>query len=331
MKILISIMSGSNNTERSVLRAFYDGVTNYYFKKYEVKDLQQLKEQFDIELILNYNQEIPVCDVGVQFGTVKERAADHHQTKQSLLKNAKTIVYIETPILGRVINNKNNYEYYRVGVNGYLNNQGIFYRDIDLDSGRLKHLQRSEIVPLFPGWKEHQKGPILVLCQLPGDSSLRGQKMSEWLADTIQEIRARTPRPIKIRLHPAMSPKGRAEFFGEIHELILKNYQDISWSDGVSSSLSEDLAQAGICVAYTSGSSVDAILAGVPVIALDEGNFAWPISSHQIRDLFQPRCADKKEVNQWLMKLANSQWTKDEMLGGFVWGRIEPIINQVKS
>lgn len=329
MKILISLMSGSNNTERMVLRAFHEGLTNYYFKKYSVTDLQNLKEAADIDLILNYDQEIPACDVGVQFGTVKERSADHHLTRQSLHKNARTVVYIETPILGRVINNKNSYSYYRVGVNGYLNNQGTFYLEENLDFSRLKHLQKTEVVPLFPGWKDHRKGSILVLCQLPGDSSMRGQRMSEWLVDTVNEIRSITGRPITIRLHPAMSPKGRAEFFGEVYELIFKNHLNITWSDGVSTSLSQDLDQAGVCVAYTSGSSVDSILAGVPVIALDEGNFTWPISSHNIKDIAHPRCADKKEIGQWLHRLANSQWSRDEMSSGVVWTHLEPIIKRV--
>ena len=155
--------------------------------------------------------------------------------------------------------------------------------------------------------------------------------MSEWVNDTVHEIRAQTNRPVIIRLHPAMSPKGRAEFFGEINELILKNYQNITWSDGVSSSLEQDFDQSGLCVAYTSGSSIDAVLAGVPVIALDEGNFAWPISSHSIKDITQPRCADKKEIGQWLVRLANCQWTTDEMASGLVWSRIEPLVSKALS
>lgn len=331
MKILISLQSGSNNTERTVLRAFYEGIVSHYFKKHSVTSLQELTEKTGIELILHYDQEIPPCDVGVQFGTVKERVADHHLTKQSLAKNAQTVVYIETPLVGRTINSKNNYNYYRVGVNGYLNNQGIFYLEEQLDNNRFKNLQRSNTIFNFPGWKDHRQGSILVLCQLPGDSSLRGQKMSEWLIDTVQEIRKNTERPITIRLHPAMSSKGRAEFIGEINDLLFKNYPNITWSDGVNVGLNQDLETAGICVTYTSGSSVDAILAGVPVIALDEGNFAWPVSSRSLKDITQPRLADRKEINNWLMKLVNSQWTKDEMSSGMVWARIESIINKVKS
>jgi hypothetical protein len=331
MKILVSLMSGANNTERTVLRSFYEGLVRYYSEQYGVSDEVQLKEAADIELELNYDQEVPPCDIGIQFGTVKDRSADHHVTKQSLLKNAGTIVYIETPILGRVINDKNNYNYYRVGVNGYLNNQGTFYLDDTLDTTRFKKLVESNHVKPFPGWKKTSDGAILILCQLPGDSSLRGQKMSEWLIDTITDIRAETERPIIVRLHPAMSIKARAEFLGEVGGILFRNYPNISWSSGTATTLDEDLKKSGICVTYSSGSAVDAILAGVPVIALDEGNFAWPISSRTLGELSAPWRADRKIVDDWLMKLANCQWNRAEMSSGYVWRHLEPIIERVIS
>lgn len=329
MKILVSLMSGANNTERTVLRAFFEGLVKHYSEQFGVNNEIELKQVADIELELNYDQEIPPCDIGVQFGTVKDRSADHHITKQSLLKNADTVIYIETPILGRVINDKNNYDYYRVGVNGYLNNQGIFYLDDNLDKTRFKTLVESKCVKTFPGWKNHKEGSILILCQLPGDSSLRGQKMSEWLIDTITEIRSMTSRHIIVRLHPAMSLKARAEFFGEIGGILFRNYPNISWSSGSDTSLDEDLSLAGVCVTYSSGSSIDAVLAGVPVIAVDEGNFAWPISSRTLAEIESPHLANKKTVDDWLIKLANCQWTRSEMASGQVWRHLEPIIEKV--
>lgn len=330
MKILVSLMSGSNNTERTVLRSFYEGLVKYYSQKYDVSNEAQLKETADIELELNYSYEVPLCDIGVQFGTVKDRNADHHVTKQSLLKNAGTVVYIETPLLGRVIDDKNNYDYYRVGVNGYLNNQGIFYLNDNLDNKRFKKLVESNHVNPFPGWKDSAAdSAILILCQLPGDSSLRGQKMSEWLIDTIIKIRSKTDRPIIVRLHPGMSVKARVEFLGEVGAILFRNYPNIRWSNGTASTLEEDLSKSGVCVTYSSGSAVDAVLAGVPVITIDEGNFAWPISSRTLNDLEKPRRADRKTVNDWLMHLANCQWTQEEMSSGYVWSRIEPIIERV--
>jgi hypothetical protein len=331
MKILVSIASGANNIERNVLRAFHDGIKEYFLKTYGYNDYKSLKKKHQIDLRLNYDPEIEKCDVAVQFGTVKERTAEHHLTKQSIKKNAHTVIYIETPLLGRVINSQNDYMYYRVGVNGFLHNNGVFYQEEKLDQNRLSYLRNHLEIPHFNGWKDTQDGEILILCQLPGDASLRGQRMSEWLTDTVNKIRKNTQQPIVIRLHPAMSDRGRADLFSELYPLIFKNHHNIRWSMGNEITLASQLNTAKVCVSYSSGSCIDSILHGVPVIAMDEGNLAYPISSHRLDDLENPFKASDEEVKVWLNSLANSQWSEQEMLSGKVWEHIEPIIKEIFS
>lgn len=327
VRIIVSISSGSNNTERNILRSFYDGIEKYLFDRFNVSDYKSLKKTHGYDLRLSYDPEIERCDVGIQFGTVKDRSNEHHLTKQSMRKNCKIVVYIETPLLGRTINKANNYPYYRLGVNGFLNNDGIFYEESNLDPDRLAKISEDLYIPKFPGWKDPKKGYILILCQLPGDASLRGQKHSEWLIDTIVAIRKISKRPIVVRLHPSMSDKGRADFFGELHGLILENIPDLTWKYGLDP-LVDELEGAGVCVSYTSGSSIDAVLQGVPVICMDEGNLAYPISSHRLGDLKSPYLAPTTDVEGWLNKLANSQWTEQEIAEGEAISRIFPIIEQ---
>lgn len=327
MKILVSIASGSNNTERNILRSFYDGIEKYFFEYYRVNTQKALKKECDIDLRLSYDPEIEKCDIAVQFGTVKERNNEHHITKQSIRKNAQCVVYVETPVLGRVINKKNDYSFYRVGINGFLNNDGIFYDTESLDRNRVSYLIGSGLdIKQFSGWKDHTAGHILILLQLPGDASLRSQKMSEWFTETVDKIRSITDRTILVRFHPAMSDRARAEFFSEIGDLIFKNHPNIYWSNGLDSSLENDLSASGICISYTSGSCIDAVLHGVPVIAIDEGNLAYPISSRRIEELNNPKLAPQPEVTDWMCKLANSQWNEQEMLSGKVWGKLFPLI-----
>lgn len=329
MKILVSIASGSNNTERNILRSFYSGIERYYYFKFGVNSYKQLKKDHDIDLRLSYDPSIEKCDVAVQFGTVKERSNEHHLTKQSIRDNAKTVVYVETPLLGRVVNKKNDYSFYRVGVNGFLNNDGIFYQDEKLDKTRVETLRNSGLtIKDFPGWKNNSIGSILILLQLPGDASLRGQKLSEWFLETVEKIRKNTSREIIVRFHPAMSDKAKGEFFSEINSLFFENYQNIIWSDGINNTLEEDLEKSGVCVSYTSGSCIDAVLYGIPVIAMDEGNLAYPISSHRLEEIGNPRMATIEEINDWIIALANSQWSEQEMLNGKVWDHILPLIEQ---
>lgn len=327
MKILVSITSGSNNTERNILRSFYDGIEKFYFQHFKCSDHKTLKKTHGVDLRLSYDPEIEKCDVAVQFGTVKERNNEHHITKQSIKKNARTIVYVETPVLGRLINKKNDYSFYRVGVDGFLNNDGKFYQSENIDKNRLRLLKSSGLyIKDFTGWKDHKSGSILILLQLPGDASLRGQRLSEWFLETVEKIRSQTSREITVRFHPAMSDRGRSEFFSEIGDLFFKNYQNIVWSNGIDIPLDKDFERSGICISYTSGSCIDAVLHGVPVISMDEGNLAYPISSRRIEDIPNPKLVSALEVNEWVLALANSQWNEQEMLNGIVWSKMYPII-----
>lgn len=327
MRVLVSIASGSNNTERNILRSFYDGIEKFYFQYFKCSDHKTLKKVHGIDLRLSYDPEIEKCDIAVQFGTVKERSNEHHITKQSIRKNAKTVIFVETPLLGRLINKKNDYTFYRVGVDGFLNNAGVFYQEETLDRNRIQLLKNSGLhIKDFTGWKNHQVGSILILLQLPGDASLRGQSLSEWFLETVDKVRMNTEREIIVRFHPAMSEKGRSEFFSEIRDLFFKNYKNIIWSDGIEFSLEDDFKRSGICISYTSGSSIDAILYGIPVIAMDEGNLAYPISSRRIEDISNPKMVSEDEVQKWMLSLANSQWNEQEMLNGTVWSNIYPII-----
>lgn len=328
MKILVSLLSGSNNTERNILRSFYDGIENYYFNNCNVRSTKELSSNHNIDLGLSYSPEIESCDIAVQFGTMKERGADHHATRQSIRKNAKTIIFIETPILGRTIVKHSNHLYYRVGVNGFLNNDGLFYNENSLDKNRINLLKSKIEIPDFPGWKNHKEGNILILLQLPGDASLRGQKLSEWFIDTVKFIRSLTERNISVRFHPAMSDKGRAEFFSEIYTLIFENYKNIFWQNGISKTLEQELSESGICVSYSSGSCVDAILKGVPCITADEGSFAYSLSSHRLDRINSPKLASREEIKNWLDCLANSQWNEQEMIEGKVWNHILPLVEQ---
>lgn len=325
-KILVAVNSAANNLEKNVLRAFYAGLETYFFERHEVNGIDELAEKAGIELTLCYDKSMPDCDVGVQFGSTKDRSGDHHVIKQELGRRARSLVIIETPLLGRVIADR--YHQYRVGVNGFLHGQGRFFDSNRLMPNRFKELKERYDLPIFPGWKKRGKGAILVTVQLPGDASLRGTRMSEWVIDAVDEIRAVTDRAIVLRTHPAMSDKGGQEFFGEISSMLFKNYPNIVWSDGRARTLQQDLDRSDVCVSFSSGSCIDAVLAGVPVIATDQGNFAWPISSHSINEVLDPRLAARGEVETWLEELANSQWSTHEMRSGIVWQRIGPIVEQ---
>lgn len=336
MKIVVSLVSGANNIERDVMRKFYGGILRYYAQatgkplRGQKKTIDwALGKQYGIDLRLSYDIDPGPCDIAVQFGAAKPRDQEHHVVRQNLAKCASHLIHVETPLLGRRIVVNNQHEYFRIGVDGFLNGTARFYPEEKiLDVARLSQLQEDLDVK-FTSWKNHQQGPILILTQLIGDASLRGQNHSEWLSDTIQGIRAITDRPIVVRTHPSMSSKARQEFFSGLDALFMSNPTNLTWSDGSLVPLQQDLGRAGICVTYSSGSTIDAVLAGVPCITMDQGNLAYPISEWDIENIKDPYIATKIEVRNWLLQLAYSQWNLEEIAQGKAWQHVIEILQEL--
>lgn len=332
MRINVFMLSAENDNLKSILRKMHRGITAFYAKELLNTKLtdenlvytQRLLKKKDIWITNMYSEQFKECDVAIQFGSAKARDALHHVIKTDIKENAKNIFYIETPLLGRIINNKHQYDFYRLGVNGFLYGEGQFNNE-NSPPDRWNMLKKLYNYKDFTGWKDHTSGPILLLAQLPGDASLRTQDMSEWITETVHKIRSITDREIVIRLHPAMSAKGRASLIGDLWEMILSNIPNIRFSNA-NVSLNADLKSAGICVSYTSGSSIDAILQGVPCIACDEGNFAWPISSKDVDDINNPYLADVETVQQWLYDLSYCQWSQDEIKDGTAWAHYNNLL-----
>jgi len=76
------------------------------------------------------------------------------------------------------------------------------------------------------------------------------------------------------------------------------------------------LKNAHCMVSYTSGSSIDSILEGVPVIPGSEYNFVYDISSHTLDDIENPKLGDRKQL---LYDLAYAQWSVQEIEKGTAW------------
>ena len=166
------------------------------------------------------------------------------------------------------------------------------------------------------------------MLQLPGDASLRGINMYEWTNYAIEKIRSVTDRPIIIRTHPAHSIKDSDEFHNLVSSVALSGSSDITFSLGRHKSFADNIAGAYCSVAYSSGSSVDSVLHGVPTVAADPGNFAWDISTNYLEDIEKIKLATKDDINQWLNNLSYSQWSPEEMHNGTAWKHLSSLLKK---
>lgn len=139
---------------------------------------------------------------------------------------------------------------------------------------------------------------IVVMGQHPNDASVRRIKFVEWADSVIEKLRTMTDTPIVFRPHPlAMRVRVKA--------------------DTLHGDLASALVRAAAVVTYNSNSGVDAVLAGVPTIAMDEGSMAWPVTTHELMP--EP---PHKVRDDWAHRLAWCQWTLPEIESGLAWEHV---------
>lgn len=149
---------------------------------------------------------------------------------------------------------------------------------------------------------------ILILGQVPGDASLRGKKMMPWYERVAKRCAEIYGKPVHFRPHPLAKRRGGRD-----------KIRNAAKSTG---SLNDALAGAALAVTYNSNSAVDAVINGVPAIAMDHGSMAWDVAGHALDELVRPCRED------WAASLAWKQWTIDEIASG---DAVEPYIKKAIS
>ena len=313
MKIKVFLESTRDFAEHQLLCKFYEIIPEETTVDWELTDIESEIMHKEIDIGDSYSD----CDIAVMFGSWKPREKGHHLVRNAIVQNAPCFIMFETPLLRRSVHKVN--DYYRVGVNGFLNNQGSFTPNkLNYSNDRLLNKLKLS----WDGWKQNSQGHILMLLQLPGDASLRGPDIYNWLNTCIGDIREQTNKKIVIRPHPLSPMRETDLFFKTVTELYMEGIKNIEVSDPSIKSLKEDLNGAYCSVTFTSGSAVDSIMAGIPTVATDPGNFAWDISTNFCDEINNVLLEDPKTVQQWLSNLAYYQWDTTEIKSGAVWKHI---------
>lgn len=330
MRVEVFMQSTFRERERDVLRHLYNGIK---------KDLAPVDlNPTIITAMKNFNKAKGLSnrvelsydergkgkyDLGVIFGSWKPNRKNlHHSVRCAVAENDKNFLCIETQLLGRKIFHES--QYHRIGIDGFLNKAATFGLDKSYPNDRFVKLN----LP-YNGWKKKRGDKVVVALQLPGDASLREMDINEWAIWTITKLRKETDRPIEVRLHPGVSQKGVDAHLQLMQWHALTNLPNISFVKGDQLPWEEHILDAHCVVAFTSGLSIDAVLNGIPVIACDQGNFAWSISSNNVNQVENPLVANESVVQDWLNTLAYSQWSKEEMESGEAWAHLKPAVEQI--
>ena len=289
MKVGVYLGSANHPRFRNMLEMFARGVS---------------KQGDDCSVILHGDDYTEDVDVAVIFGSWKDRQTQHHLLKNDVVNNHKgDLLVIETPLLGRTITE--DHKYYRVGKGHYMNTLGNF-NNHKSEKDRWGII-RTDLGLEVKNWRK-DGDYILFLMQLPGDAATANVEILQWLREEIIKCKKVSKRPIRVRMHPLISSYDLSKF-----EEFVDGQENVTMVYGNKDPIYKDLQGAWATVGYSSGGTVDSLLAGVPVITPSNLNFAYPISSHDISCVENPKMEDRQQL---FNDLAYTQWTVTEMAHG---------------
>ncbi len=148
-------------------------------------------------------------------------------------------------------------------------------------------------------WQDCDGKAIMIAGQTPGDAQMAGENPIAWAANAAAKLRAAGHTNLLYRPHP--------------------NYRKFAASipaETVEGDLLGTLRMASCVVTYSSNIAVDALLYGVPVIAVSDGSMAREITGSGILAAIDPPLYDR---TQWAHDLAYCQWSLEETAAGDAW------------
>jgi len=259
------------------------------------------------------------------LGEIKNNMKTQHDFMDS--KNKPRIVVEQATFRKNLDFDKPETYYYKVGLNHFTYDEGIFYNK-NSPSDRWKKIQKNLDIQIKP-WKnkDYDKSQhILLLLQNPIDTSLNsliksGIRYDDWIIEVIDTIKSITNKKIRVRLHPRFQGRFTTDRMIQQGVEISQNYDGWNKSNG-GESLYEDFKKAWVCVTFSSNAATEAICEGIPVINLHKSSFSWPVSYHNLEVLNSDNLNCDIDRTQWLNDCAYTQWTLDEINKGIVHKRL---------
>ena len=150
---------------------------------------------------------------------------------------------------------------------------------------------------LLRTWKA-TSGYALVIGQVVGDAALIGTDIHKWYRDVGVTL-WKQGWDVKFRQHPVEVERG-------------VKAPTVPFAETLTGSLDDALAGAGLVVTFNSNTGVDAVMAGIPVYAADEGSMVYDLAS---RD-FNPVKPDREAR---LHEMAWMQHSLEEIRSGAAW------------
>jgi hypothetical protein len=156
-------------------------------------------------------------------------------------------------------------------------------------------------------WRKNDNGPIVICTQhSKSEQWAKMPSVSNWLIQTVDQIRKHTDRLIIIRPHPRCPlPLIETEFRNVIRQNPLK-------INGTYDEFDFRYEDAWAVVNWSSNPAVEAVRNGIPVF-VGPSSLAWEVGNHSLDTINSPLTPDR---SQWLNDLAHTEWTIQEIAEG---------------
>lgn len=308
MDVLIPKICTNKRPKERLLEKFASGILTNETDNVTVIEQDTMP---DIDQLLCHN-------VGVYYGAYKSSDSynnERQQVKQAMHHFFPKCVVIETPLIDR---QKHNVEF-RIGINGHLRQQATWPWD-RIDPERVDEFYKKRSFDYQRGWKSKRGDKILLTMQTNGDASLHGIDIYDWTMDTVEQLVKQTDRKIVVRANPNHLKRETDNIlsFGERVQQ-LPNTTFVYPEKTNTRPLQKDLDNAWCLVCHSSGASIDAVIAGIPVICLGEECMAYPVCDHSIDVIENPTMPD---TLQWFHSMAMIQYHENELESGECWSYV---------
>lgn len=169
------------------------------------------------------------------------------------------------------------------------------------------------ILPNYKKIHENKGNEILLLPNATKGIGKNSVDPLIWVQDTIATLMKISKRPITLRPHP------RDGYFIKKFLAVPSPLTNIKIDDQVRIPIEYSLRDTFAGVIYNSTAAMALFLAGIPIFSTFPQSILAPICNHDLSEIDRPKYLTENERLGFLMHLAHSHWTLDEIRLGEVW------------
>lgn len=243
-----------------------------------------------------------------QYDLIVQYSNKNENSEEYISKNKNRFIFIESPIVYRYVNKPLlSQKYLRVMSGDHLGNNFI-------KKYNQNFIRKNFEFPVIS--KKNNNGTsFLLINQMVNDSAIKPTNPYNWALKTIEKIRTFSKNDIIFRDHPLQRNVYKSEIQNILdnEKVYLSNNLDIE----------SDLNKSKCCITFSSGSAVESLFLGVPVIAMDKRSFVYEIVENNIDMMEKLKMPNLDKLKS---SLSHTHFSVNEILDGTCWNNIKKIL-----